>query len=184
MAQELSVDLSDPRVQQMLGAPSPHSTGKREVVQLAGDAPDPTGITSGLGLQSTHRLTGGKQEVVVVYGDMLLTLDVYALPGEPMRVQVICPRCHKHSTIRGDQKRIKYEPREINPRSALVKAMAGSSPEELALVTTAQFGRLSIEPFECAWEMGDDPHVAGAVHAGGSLCRLKLVIDDNRAREA
>ena len=100
-----------------------------------------------------------------------------------MRVQIICPRCHKHSTIRGDVKKIQYEPKSMNPRAQLVKAMAGYGPQEAALVAAAQFGRLSIEAFECAWEMGDDRHVPGAVHTGASLCRLKLVIDDNRARE-
>lgn len=180
MSKGLSVDLSDPRVQQMLGGQSQLSTGKREVVQLAGDAPDPTGLTSHTGLQSTHRLTGGKQEVVVVYGDLLMTLDVYALPGEPMRVQIICPRCHKHSTIRGDAKKIEYEPTALNPQAKRVHVLA-ESVAELAAISV--FGRLSVEPFECAWEIGDDKHVPGALRTGASLCRLKLVIDDNRARE-
>lgn len=182
MSKSLSVDMSDPRVHQMLGGPSQLSTGKREVVQLAGDAPDPTGLTSHTGLQSTHRLTGGKQEVVVVYGDLLMTLDVYALPGEPMRVQIICPRCHKHSTIRGDAKKIEYEPTATNPmeRRLLLLARWDNLPE---LMRVAAFGRLSVEPFECAWEIGDDKHVPGALHTGASLCRLKLVIENNRARE-
>jgi hypothetical protein len=179
MSKTLNVDLSDPRVRDMLGGPSSLASGKREVVQLAGDPANPTPA----GLQSTTHLTGGKQEVVVVYGDLLMTLDVYALPGEPMRVQIICPRCRKHSTIRGDQKKIEYEPTSLNPRAALVKAMVGHSQAELDLVTAAQFGRLSIEPFECAWEIGDAPHVAGAVHTGASLCRLRLAIENNRARE-
>jgi hypothetical protein len=179
MSKPLHVDLGDPRVQQMLGGPSPLASGKREVVQLAGDPANPTPS----GLQSTTRLTGGKQEVVVVYGDLLMTIDIYALPGEPIRAQIICPRCHKHSTIRGDQKKIEYESKEANPRAALVKAMAGHSQAELDLVTAAQIGRLSIEAFECAWELGDEKHVAGAVHTGASLCRLRLVIDNNRARE-
>lgn len=195
MAQGISIDLSDPRVQQMLGA-SPLASGKREVVQLAGDAPDPTGLTNQTGLQSTHRLTGGKQEVVVVYGDLLMTLDVYALPGEPTRVQIICPRCHKHSTIRGDQKKIEYDAKAINPMRERILWMArstGLTPgqdlfskermELAALVSVARFGRLSIEPFECAWEIGDAKHVPGALHTGASLCRLRLVIDNNRARE-
>lgn len=180
MSKGLSIDLSDPRVQQMLGVSSPLASGKREVVQLAGDAPDPTGLTNQFGLQSTHRLTGGKQEVVVVYGDLLMTLDVYALPGEPMRVQIICPRCHKHSTIRGDQKRIEYEPTSLNPQAKRIHLLA-ESVAELAKISV--FGRLSVEPFECAWEIGDAKHVPGAVHTGASLCRLRLVIDDNRARE-
>lgn len=195
MSKGLSVDLSDPRVQQMLGGPSQLSTGKREVVQLAGDAPDPTGLTSHTGLQSTHRLTGGKQEVVVVYGDLLMTLDVYALPGEPMRVQIICPRCHKHSTIRGDAKKIEYEPKSMNPMRTHILGAARSTalnaPEMTRdvrmclaeLVSIADFGRLSVEPFECAWEIGDERHVPGALHTGASLCRLKLVIENNRARE-
>jgi hypothetical protein len=181
MSRSLSVDLSDPRVQQMLGGPSHLASGKREVVQLAGDAQDPTGLTDHTGLQSTHHLTAGKQEVVVVFGDLLLTLDVYALPGEPMRVQIICPRCHKHSTIRGDQKKIEYEAKSWNRmRFRIVELAGGASPE---IVRSCAFGRISVEPFECAWEIGDDKHVPGALHTGASLCRLKLVIDNNRARE-
>lgn len=180
MAERLNIDLSDPRVQQMLGVSSPLASGKREVVQLAGDAPDPTGLTTQTGLQSTHRLTGGKQEVVVVYGDMLMTLDVYALPGEPMRVQIICPRCHKHSTIRGDAKKIEYDAKALNPQSRRIHLLAQSVAEIAAI---SVFGRLSVEPFECAWEIGDAPHVPGAVHTGATLCRLRLVIDNNRAGE-
>jgi len=180
MSRSLHVDLSDPHVQQMLGASGPLASGKREVVQLAGDAPDPTGLTDHTGLQSTHSLTAGKQEVVVVFGDLLLTLDVYALPGEPMRVQIICPRCHKHSTIRGDRKKIEYEARSLNPQARRIHLLA-SSVAELAAIS--MFGRLSVEPFECAWELGDAKHVPGALHTGASLCRLRLVIEDNRARE-
>jgi len=163
----------------MLGGSSPLASGKREVVQLAGDAPDPTGLTNHTGLQSTRRLTAGKREVVVVFGDLLMTLDVYALPGEPMRIQIICPRCHKHSTIRGDAKKIEYEPNSLNPMIRRVLRMAPNVRE----FVRATFGRLSVEAFECAWEIGDAKHVPGAVHTGASLCRLKLVIEDNRARE-
>jgi hypothetical protein len=180
MPQNLSIDLSNPEVRSLLGA-SPVSTGKvREVVQLAGDAPDPTGVTGGRGLLSTHRMTGGKQEVVVLYKDMILTVDVYALPGEPTRAQIICPRCHKHSTIPGDRKRIEYDSGALNPIQRQILSQA-HQPEIARIV---QFGRLSIETFECAWEIGDDRHVSGALHTGASLCRLRLVIEDNRARDA
>jgi len=178
--QSLSVDLSDPTVQKMLGVDGGVAAGKRcEVVQLAGDAPDPTQMTGLRGMQSTHRLNAAKQEVVVVFGDVLMTVDVYALPGEPMKVHLYCPRCHKHSTVPGDRKRIEFEPRALNPMRTQI--LAAGRPE---LVALAHFGRISIEAFECPWEIGDAPHVAGAVHTGASMCRLKLVIDCNRAREA
>jgi hypothetical protein len=193
MAQSLTVDFSDPRVRQMLGVESP-AARHREVVQLAGDAPDPMGLVSGRGLQSTHRLTAGKQEVVVVFGDMLLTVDLYALPGEPVRAHLICPRCHKQLQIQGDRKHIEFDPRVMNPmRTQVLEAARGralrapsieAARHELAeLVAIADFGRLSVEAFECPWEMGDAPHVPGQVHTGASLCRQRLVIDNNRARE-
>ncbi len=186
MSTRSSINLSDPRVRELLGeSPTRISSGNagRQVVQLAGDAPDPTGLSSAVGLQSTHRLTGGKQEVAVLYGDIILTVDVYALPGEPMKAHIICPRCMKHSTIPGDRKHIEYDARALNPMQTqiLLRVDRVSLPEVSRIV---EFGRLSIEAFECSWEIGDGQHTAGGVHTGASLCRLRLVIDDNRARDA
>ncbi len=183
MSKHMTIDLGDPTIRAMLGVDQPHLGGtRREVVRLAGDVPDPTGVSPDhRGIQSTHFLTGGKQEVVVVYGDVLMTLDVYALPGEPVRVQMICPRCHKHSTITSDRKRIAWEPASENPMRGTILELARGLPE---LLRVRDFGCISIEPFECTWELGEDRHVAGGLHSGASLCRLKLVIDNNRAREA
>lgn len=183
MSKHMTIDLGDPTIRAMLGVDQPNPGGtRREVVRLAGDVPDPTGVSPNhRGIQSTHFLTGGKQEVVVVYADVLMTLDVYALPGEPVRVQMICPRCHKHSTITSDRKRIEYDAKALNPQAKWIHLLAGSVAE---LAAISVFGLLSIEPFECTWELGEDRHVAGGLHSGASLCRLKLVIDNNRAREA
>lgn len=198
-----SVDLSDPRARELLGPPRlDHGSDRREVVQLAGDAPDPSGITDQRGRMATTRLTGGKHEIVVVFGDLLMTVDVYALPGEPLKVHLICPRCHKMLHIRGDQKRIEYDPQALNPARRRVAAVTGMSvarvearwsqdhvrisrgqEEARHIMSLAGTGRVSIETFECTWEMGDDRHVAGAVHTGSSLCRLRLTIDNNRAWE-
>lgn len=169
MTTNLSVDLSDPRVRQMLGAPDHLATGKRDVVRLAGD--------ERTGLASIRSLTTLKQEVVVVFGDMFMTLDVYALPGEPTTVHLYCPRCHKHSRVTSDRKEIVFDPMSMNPQARKIRA---SGNTELAPL---DMGRLSIEAFECPWEMGDDQHVQGGVHTGVSLCRMRLVIDDNVARE-
>ena len=131
-----------------------------------------------IGAQSTTRLTGGKQEVVVVYKDMFLTVDVYQVPGEPMKVHLYCPRCHKHATVPGDRKAIDYDPTAPNPQRTEI--LASGRPE---LMDHADFGRLSIDTFECPWELGDDKHVQGAVQVGTSLCRLRIAIDRNRVRD-
>lgn len=179
MTQPLSINLTDPTVQRMLGGQGQGlATGKRQVVQLAGDAPDPTGLTQHRGALSTTMLNGGKQEVVVVYKGMFMTLDVYALPGEPMKVHLYCPRCHKHSTVPGDRKAIDFDPYAPNPVRTEV---ASTGQRELEAV--AERGRISIETFECPWEISDAPHVAGGLHTGANLCRLRLAIDNNRARE-
>lgn len=170
MTTTFSVNLSDPTVRRMLGAPDHLDGGKREVVRLAGDERH--------GLSSFRSLTTLKQEVVVLYGEMFMTVDIYALPGEPMTVHLYCPRCHKHSRVTADRKAIAFDPLAQNPQ--IKKIRASGNPELVPL----DMGRLSIEAFECPWEIGDDQHVQGGVHTGVSLCRMRLVIDDNVAREA
>lgn len=174
MTQPLSISLADPDVQQMLYG---HPPGAREVVQLAGDHPHC--VVGNQGAASLLPLTGGKHEVVVVYQGMFMTLDVYAVPGEALKVHLYCPRCHKHSTVPGDRKAIEWDPAAQNPMRTAI--LASGKPE---LVHLADRGKISIETFECPWEIGDDKHVTGALHTGVSLCRMRLVIDNNRAREA
>jgi hypothetical protein len=171
----LNIDLTDPHVRQMLGG-GEVASGKR-VVQLAGD--DPTGRTNQRGMSSTTYLEHGKHEVVVVYKDTFLTVDVYLVPGTPPEIHLICPRCHKASRISGDHKAIDFDPRAVNPMW-----MAATAAHHRDLAAIAGVGRLSVEPFECTWEIGGDRHVAGGVHTGVTLCRQKLVIDNNRAKDA
>jgi hypothetical protein len=170
----LSIPLGDPRVQRMLSLDSGKS-----IVQIAGDAPDPTGITAHRGALSTTRLTAGKEEVIVVFGDLLMTVDIYAIAGEPTKVHLYCPRCHKLLTVSQERKAIEYDAAAPNPACARVRAM-GVPPQ---VWQQAAQGRLSIEAFSCPWEVGDAPHVAGALHTGVSLCRQRLVIDNNLARD-
>jgi len=172
----LSIDMADPGVQKLLGG-APVAGGKRRVVQIAGD--DPTGITGARGMHSTTYLEHGKHEVIVTYRDMFLTVDVYLLPGQPPEIHLICPRCHHASRISGDQKAIDFDPAAVNPQWL---EAARANHRDLAAV--AGIGRLSVEPFECTWEIGADAHVSGGVHTGASLCRLRLAIEDNCARDA
>jgi hypothetical protein len=161
MTAALSIELGAPRI----------ANGRRDVIQLAGDPHH--------GLASTVHLTSNKQEVVVVYGDLFMTVDVYAVPGEPLKVHLYCPRCHKHSTVPGARKAIDFYPGAANPARSLI--IASGRPE---LVDLADKGRLSIEPFECPWEIGDGRHVAGTLHPGATLCRLRIAIDNNYAKDA
>lgn len=152
---------------------------RNAVIQLAGDAPDPRGISSARGLLSTHHLSLGKQEVAVVYRDVIMTVDVYQVPGEPTRAILLCPRCHKALTVQASQKAIDFDPHAPNPRQRHL--LATGNPEIAAI---ADRGRLSIEAFECTWEIGEGQHVKGGVHTGVSLCRQRLAIEDNTAKDA
>jgi len=150
------------------------ATGKkRPIVQLAGDMEH--------GLSSTTRLNTNKIEVMVVYKDpsKFLTVDVYQVPGEPLMVHMICPKCHKTNRITADRKHIEFDAAAKNPVHGQVLSEAGRD-----LASLAETGQLSVSAFECTWEIGGDKHVRGGVHTGASLCRQRLAIENNRAKDA
>lgn len=164
MTAALDLNLEDPAVKALLGdehkkwleeSRGRDGAPKRELVHLAGDMDT--------GLSSTIALSSGKREVIVVYKDFVLTCDVYALPGQPIEVHLICPRCRKALRVTSERKTIDFDPSAGDPKKG---------------------GRLSIEPFQCTWELGGDKHVPGLVGGGISLCRWTAGIDDNVARDA
>ncbi len=167
----LSLDMTNPAVRGLLGADDSRlvtpegEKQKREMVQLAGDPQR--------GYASTTRLDTMKQEVFVTYGDFLLTVDVYALPGQPIELVYVCPKCRHQGRITGDKKHVEFDP--------------GAS-RTLALPNGARVptgGDLSIEPFQCSWEMPDAGEHKPGIRAGGiTLCNLKLAIDHNVAKDA
>jgi len=155
---------------------------KEEMIPLAGDGDptrsglvdqttrfrDPTGTgavgaSSGVNLDKTKDCT-----VVVRYKDKLLELDVYAFPGAPMKLVLLCPRCGNALNIESDKKQMQLEKHAPQQVGAFVNE-----------------GRLSVEPFECTWELPDaGVHVPGIQSAGTSLCRWRVGIDKNIARDA
>ncbi len=174
----LSIDMTNPAVQNLLGtdrrvAGAPQHAS---MVQLAGDAPDPTGMTSHRGISATTRLDGGKHETLVLFrgrhGDFVMTVDVYAIPNEPLQVHFICPRCHKQGRITQDAKAIDWSPTE----NRVLDLPDGQK--------TRTNGILSVEPFQCTWELGSEEHKTGIRAGGLTLCGQKLAIDHNVAREA
>lgn len=130
---------------------------REELVHLAGDAPDPSG--SGLvGHQASLNLSRtALGHPKIRYRDLVIEADVYALPGVPMYVHILCPKCRHALKIAEDRKHIEYDPKAGPPQDG---------------------GRISIEAFQCTWEMDDQRQQFGL-----SLCGWKVVVDNNIARD-
>lgn len=169
----LNLNLSDPSVQRLLDPEEAHERGvKKNMVHLGGD-PD-------RGFHSTHRLDVNKVEVIVTYkGDLMLTVDVYPEQGEkgtadykPLELHYVCPGCTKKGRVTSEMKAIEFDPVDNRP----IKLPNG--------VVTVTGGRLSVEPFQCTHEMPEHvTHVQKHQH-GFTLCRKRIAIDDNVAKDA
>lgn len=155
-----------------MGLPANASRKERELFHICGDVPDPSGRSGAEGYQSTLDLSKSKfGEPKIRYTDrsghtFLLTADVYKYEGAPLEVHILCPRCSTDKTphalrITSDQKHIEYDPR----------------------VLLEQGGQLSVEPaIECTWEL-DGTKGVGRVASSMNLCRWKVVIVNNVARD-
>lgn len=92
----------------------------------------------------------------------IMEVDIYpAAPGTPLMTDrpmlealVLCPRCRHQLRIGCDRKRIDFDPTR----------------------NLADGGRLSIEPFQCTWELED--------FRGSGMCHYRVAIDNNVAIEA
>lgn len=159
-----------------------YDDSKEEMIPLAGDgdptrsglvsqntrARDPFG-SSAIGASSGVNLSNTKDGTVVVrYQDMLIECDVYAFPGAPIKIVLMCPRCGHALNIESDKKQMQY---------------AKHAPVQVGDFVNC--GVLDVEPFECTWELpGAGVHVPGIQSAGTSLCRWKVGISKNIARDA
>ncbi len=170
-ASALNVNLSDPSVRRLMGTDEGGlSSRKREMVQLAGDEQR--------GIQSTRRLDTAKVEVLVAYrgraGHFDMTVDVYALPGEPAELHIICPKCRHKSRITAARKHIEFDSNDTRPYTFVDGSQMPTNG-----------GRLDVETFECSWEMPDaGEHKVGIRSGGITLCRMRMAIDHNVAKDA
>lgn len=125
-----------------------------------------------------HVLNDADGHPIVLYRtkegqDFFLTVDVHALPGQPMTVYLYCPLCNNHLTIRQDNKAIDYDPR------ATVSLPGYTSEEVIAGLGVAGLGgRLSVEPFRCSWE--EKPDLRRSF--GFGVCGWSVAIENNVAR--
>ena len=182
------VDLADPSVQRLLGqqAPSVVTPGgqAKSMVNVAGD--------EDRGIMGTTHLDLAKHEIGVIFRPKgsatmiagVLTVDVYAIPGEPVKLHLICPRCHHTLTVNADRKAIDWQPTTPSPFPKTLREVLPPESQYLA----AHPGVLSVDEFQCTWELEDKMQDAGrqdlGVITGGSLCRYRGVIDRNVLREA
>lgn len=168
------IDLADPGVQKLLYGRERSAldvaSRKKRLVQQWGDQEH--------GLSSQTQLDAIKHEILLFYPkmDVWLTVDVYPLAGQPTTVHVICPRCHHSLQISETRKKMEVDLFAPSPllRSILAHPPADWDREDLEyLRTKGAVGALSIEPFECTWELGP-----------GQLCRWKAAVDKNVVKEA
>ena len=158
---------------------------KEELFHVAGDMPDP----SGTGMRGTapgynltksaighpmlfYKLPNGKE--------LVLEADVYALPGEPVKVHIICPICalsgHKGNSLQisQEQKQLSYEPNERVPPPP-----GWSARRMREVLPDGAGGLLSIEEFGCSWEV--QPELQRQF--GFAVCPWRVVIDKNVVRD-
>lgn len=184
-----SVNLEDPNVRRLLeGGGSetsvvmPGSTRRAAMTQIAGDEDH--------GFTTTQYLNRGKQEVALLVRPKnsvtmvtgVSTIDVYAIPDEPIKVHMICPRCNKQLQVDQSKKAIDWNPAAANPHAVELKANLPPDDQWIA----GNLGLISISEFQCTWELADQMQDAGKdanVIAKGSLCRYRGVVERNVLRE-
>lgn len=184
-----AIDLQDPAVQRLLagdGAQTsvvmPGSQRKMAMTQIAGDEHH--------GISSTQYLDRGKQEVALIIRpknsatmvDGIATVDVYAIPGEPLKVHMICPRCKHQLQLDQARKAMEWNPTAPNPHAAEIRGCLEAGERWIA----ANLGVLSVSEFQCTWELANEMQDGGKdehVIVGGSLCRYRAVIERNVLKE-
>lgn len=190
----LNINLTDPAVRRLMQADGEGAPGAKRLEQLHGDktpphwsgtkgVADPTGRAAGLGAMSTHQLDKNKIEVLVAYrgrhGQFDLTVDVYQLPGEPIEIVLICPKCQgggrgAGSRITTERKRIEFDRDHGRPYTFVDGSRIAYNG-----------GALSVEPFECSFELNStERHVVGQRAGGANLCRMRLAIENSIAKDA
>lgn len=160
------------------------SDSYKETFHVAGDAADPTG-SSARGLAPGYRLTqsaAGHPKCLYAIGgqEMIVEIDVYHLPDQPMYLHLLCPHCLAREfaernalRVTADQKQMAYEP------GAAVPPFPNWTQAQMAQAFPAGVGgRLSVStPFRCTWEI--DPRYRERL---GNICDFHVVIENNVIR--
>lgn len=152
--------------------------GDQPAVVQQGRAADPMG-TGLVGNHSTVRLDkSALGHPLVRYKDHVLECDIYPLLGAAwdgasagaLEVILICPNCRHQLRVTSDKKAIEFAP---------------GMPELDDAGQPIVRGTLSVEPFQCTWELDTTRDVKATVQShGDNICRWRVGIDKNVARDA
>lgn len=159
------------------------SNPSKEVFQIYGDQADPS---RSKGLMPTYNLTNtAASKPVILWEDMLLTMDVYTLPNAPSYGIIFCPQCARngrHNALRISQENKRFEidldrkPLELLKRLGMT---ADQLAQDLGLSHVDDLnGTISTEPIRCSWE--EEPDLQRSFGLG--VCGWHVAIDNNVAR--
>lgn len=158
---------------------------EKEIFHVAGDAADPTRESNLRGLQPGYELSKAAAGRPLCYyqmpggAEMLVEIDVYMDPGEPMYLHLLCPHClaRNHQSqnalvVRSQVKQMSYDPLGIPP------TFPGWTDKQMVnALSKGAGGLLSCERFKCTWEV--DPRYRERI---GNVCDFEVVIDRNIIR--
>lgn len=157
----------------------------RETFHVAGDVDDPAGLAP-KGVAPGYRLTQSALGHPVVFysfgagGEILMTLDVYKLPEQPMYIHLLCPHCmargHQNALrIVEGNKEISYDP------DGRVPTFPGWLEADMVrALPNGPGGLISVSRFRCSWEASPEE----SRRFGLNICDFDVVIDRNVARRA
>lgn len=157
----------------------------KEVYEVFGDPTAPAGaqnrgISSGYNFENT-----AAAKPLILWDDMLLTMDVYMLPEAPAYGIIFCPQCARNgrqNALRISQENKKFEIDLGRKPTALLRKLGVSSEQlakDLGLYSTDDLnGLISIEHIRCSWE--EDPDLRRGYGLG--VCGWSVVIENNIAR--
>lgn len=142
---------------------------KESLYSICGDAPDPSGMDPRMrGYQSSIDMTkGALAKPLIRWRDRVIEGDLYEIEGK-LVLHLICPKCS--SPACNPPCNI---PGHCGPHALYVRQ------ERKAIEWDAERQLLSVESFECTWELPEGRRQ----EFGLGLCRWRVAIENNIARD-
>jgi hypothetical protein len=116
------------------------------------------------------------------HGEHFLTADVYALPGVPRYIMIMCPVCAMNNPDANNSLKISEDNKKFDLDLERMASFPGfSTPELLHGLRLENLGpRFSCEPFRCTWE--SQPSLRRGF--GFGVCDFAISVTNNIGRDA